>query len=154
AQLPRAEDRLRAFMLGYAAGLTTYDKCLRLIRLGEQAPLLRAKLDEPDDKFGLAAGFFAEILEANTSWRNHRLLAHADRFWRRHRASLGALALDEDPLVNWLPEVMERGRRSVRTTLWSLFRRRLCYDLGALWRSAQSPLGTAVYALEAFFGTR
>jgi 1-acyl-sn-glycerol-3-phosphate acyltransferase len=153
----RLEDpplRLRAFLLGFAAGLTTYEKCLKLIEAGEAAPLLRAKLNEPDLKFGLPAGFFEEILEANTAWRNHRLLAHAGRFWRQHAASVASLGVDADPDYAWLPAVIEARRAAVRQTMRTLFLRRLHYNVAALWRSASDGLGSLLYGCEAFFGAR
>src|SRR5215207_7077601 len=56
--------QLRTFLIGFAAALTLYSKSLKLIQTYEREPLIRAKLNEPEEKFGLPSGFFEEVLAA------------------------------------------------------------------------------------------
>src|ERR1035441_9921021 len=53
--------RLRCFVVAFAAALVLYEKSLKIIQVTEHRRLLRAKLNEPDVKYELEAGFFDEI---------------------------------------------------------------------------------------------
>lgn len=133
-------DRLRAFMIGYAAALTLYAKSLRLVRTYEDDPLVRKKLNEPDAKFGIGEGFFEEILAAYTSPGNYRRIGRAHRFWRSRRRAVRRLGLADDPAVGWLCGTIRRQRRDVRTMYWRVLWHRLRYDHRALWRSLVTPV--------------
>ena len=61
-QIEEPTRQLRAFMVGFAAALTLYAKSLKLIQSYEHEPLIRQKLNEPDVKFGLEAGYFDDVL--------------------------------------------------------------------------------------------
>ena len=61
-QLTEPINQLRGFMIAYAAGLTLYAKSMKFIQAYEHEPLIRGKLNEPDPRSGLEAGFFEEVL--------------------------------------------------------------------------------------------
>jgi 1-acyl-sn-glycerol-3-phosphate acyltransferase len=151
-QFDRPENQLRSFMIAYAAGLTLYARSLKLIQAYEHEPLIRAKLNEPDAKFGLGGGFFEEILRAYTSLNNYRLLAGCGLFWVGHRRDVRRLGLAADPDWSWLAEVIHRQRSAVRKTFWYVLRHRLRYDGRAVLRSLHRPMHRARYGLRAFVG--
>jgi glycerol-3-phosphate O-acyltransferase/dihydroxyacetone phosphate acyltransferase len=148
--LENESDRIRGFMIGYAAGLMLYAKSMKLIQTYEHDPLVRNKLNEPDAKFGIRAGFFEEILRAYTSLYNYRLLAASGRFWYRRRRAARRLGLDAQGDYRSLAEVIHRHRFAARKTFWYLVRHRLRYDWRALWRSLFRPLYNARYSMRAF----
>ncbi len=151
-ELPAGRDQVRAFTIAYAAGLTLYAKSLRLIAAYERDPLVRAKLNEADPKFGLAAGFFDEILRAYTSLYNYRLLAQAGRFYRRNRRAVRA-AWGSSGDGRWLAEIIRRHRIVARRTFWQVFSRRLHYDWRAVARWIFRPVRSTEYSLRAFVGS-
>lgn len=151
-QFAEPVDQLRGFMIAYSAGLTLYVKTMRLVQAYEHEPLIRAKLNEPDVKFGLEGGFFEEILRAYTSLVNYRLLAGCGVSWLRHRRAARRAGLDKDPDWAWLAEVIRRQRPAVRKTFWYLLRHRLCYDWRMLGRLLHRPVHRTRYSLRAFVG--
>jgi hypothetical protein len=145
-------SRLRGLIIGFAAALTLYAKSLKLIQTYEHEPLIRKKLNEPDAKFGLEAGFFEEVLGAYTSLRNHRLVAHANRFWRAQRKTIRELRLAESPDWHWLCQVIRQQRADVRRRFGRILRGRLRYDWRVLWHSSLKPVRDLRYTLRCLVG--
>jgi hypothetical protein len=125
---------------------------LKLIELYEHEPLVRAKLNEPDAKFGLGAGFFEEILRAYTSPYNYRLLARAGRFWVRQRRRVRDLPLENDATWVWLCTVIREQRSAARSSFWSLLWRRLRFDWRASFRALVRPIHQTRYGVQSFVG--
>ncbi|MHB8520070.1 MAG: YiiX/YebB-like N1pC/P60 family cysteine hydrolase [Limisphaerales bacterium] len=148
-----ARCRLRGLIIGFAAALTLYAKSLKLIQAYEHEPLVRKKLNEPDAKFGLEADFFEEILGAYTSLRNHRLIAHANQFWRAQRKTIKDLRLAESPEWEWLCQVIRRQRADVRKRFGKILRGRLRYDWRVLWQATLQPVRDMRYTLRSFVGS-
>lgn len=152
AKLEEPVDQLRAFMLGYAAALTTYANCLRLIRACERSSLLRRTLNQADPEQGLPAGFVDEVLEANTSPHNAILLARARGFWRSQAEARTRTGLDRDPDYGWIADLVAGQASITRRSLGQIVGRRLRYALRALGEAALGPLGRALYAARACSG--
>jgi 1-acyl-sn-glycerol-3-phosphate acyltransferase len=149
-QLIESVDQLRGFMIAYAAGLTLYAKSMQFIRAYADQPLIRAKLNEPDPRSGLEAGFFDEVLWAYTSLTNYRRLAGCGRYWLAHRRELRASGLDADPAWSWLAQVIRRQRAAVQSTLWYVLRTRMRLEGRSLLRSLYRPVHRARYGLRSF----
>lgn len=117
---PRETDlktQLQGFILGYAAALMMFSKSLRFIQMSSQLDVVRRKLNEPDERFGIDSGFFDEVVETYASFRYLALFAAADRFWRKHRADISRLGLDDDIDVGiFIPYI-----RRLRVRCWQLF---------------------------------
>lgn len=152
-QLGQPVDQLRGLMVGYAAALVLYRKSLKLIETYEHEPLVRQKLNEPDAKFGLEAGFFEDILSAYTSLYNYRLLARAGRAWRQQRRLARDLGLDRDPRYGWLADAIRRNRSAVRRSFWKVLRQRLRRDWRVIARSALRPIRGTRYSLQSLVGS-
>lgn len=123
---------LRAFVVGYAAALRLYQKSLRLIEIAEFDPMLRAKLNEPDRKFGLEGGFFEEVLVSYASLYNYLRLLLASADWRLNRRRVRDLGIEDDPEIGWLVPIIARERRALKGRFWSILGKRLRRD----WRAA------------------
>lgn len=145
-------EQLRGFVVGYAAALKLYRKSLQLIAATEDDAFLRAKLNEPDTRFGLEAGFFEDVLLAFTSLRNWLAMNGADWFWLTQRRRAKKLGLDRDPEVGWLLPHIAADRKVWNTLFWRLVWSRLRRD----WRSARkrlfAPLKVARYGSQALMG--
>lgn len=127
------EDRPAAFLAAFAAAVLLIDAARFLREEFGDHPAIRAKLNEPEPHFGVAADTLETIERSLTSPRTAWHIYHAARYYREHEAELRRLAAARglDPCL----EVIER--------LW----RRLDVDLGRLAqarlraRAAQAELG-------------
>ena len=146
--------RLRCFVIAYAAALVLYEKSLKIIQVTEHQPLLRAKLNEPDAKFDVEAGFFDDVLVGYSSLSNYRALARGDRFWRGQRRSEEFRRLDADPEWRWLGDIIRKKRVIVRKRLVDVLLRRLRYDWRAFWQTVLRPARQTRYGLQTLLGGR
>ena len=144
----------RGFLIAFAAGLVLYAKSLKFIDVAERLPLLRAKLNEPDAKFELEAGFFDDVRTGYSSLFNYRALARADRFWGGLRHTELFRRLDADAEWHWLCETIRRKRGVIRKSLWGALRRYLRSNWHALWQKALRPARQTRYGLQSLVGGR
>jgi len=153
AHIAEESLRRRCFLVGFAAALVLYAKSLKIIQVAEHQPLLRAKVNEPDAKFDLEAGFFDDVLVGYSSLSNYRALARADRFWRSQRREI-CRRLDTESDWHWLCNIIRRKRRVVRKRLFDVLKRRLRYDWRAFWQTALRPARQTRYSLQSLLGGR
>ncbi len=146
--------RLRCFVVAFATALVLYEKSLKIIQVTEHQRLLRAKLNEPDAKFDVEAGFFDDVLVGYSSLSNYRALARGDRFWRGQRRSEVFRRLDADPDWHWLGDTIRKKRVIVRKRLIDVLLRRLRYDWRAFWQTAFRPARQTRYGLQTLLGGR
>ncbi len=154
ARIADAGLRARCFLLAFADALVLYAKSLKFIGVAERDPLLRAKLNEPDAKFELEAGFFDDVTIGYSSLYNYRALARADRFWRGLRHTADFRELDADVDWHWLCETIRRKRAVIRKSLLGALRRCLRAKWRALWRNALRPARQTRYGLQSLVGGR
>jgi hypothetical protein len=141
------ELRLRGMVVGYAAALALYRRSLRVVELVEDDRMLRSKLNEGDAKFGLAPGFFEDVLLSYTSIYNYFKIARARLFWATQRRRLRALAA-EPPYARLIESAVE-DRRRLDLRFWALFGQRLRRDWKAALRRLLRPLKLARYGSQA-----
>jgi len=154
ARIPDESLRLRCFIVAFAAALVLYAKSLKIIQVTEHQRLLRAKLNEPDAKFDVEAGFFDDVLVGYSSLSNYRALARGDRFWRGQRRSELFRRLDADPDWRWLGDIIRKKRIIVRKRLVDVLLKRLRYDWRAFWQTALRPARKTRYSLQTVLGGR
>ena len=145
--------QLRTFLVGFAAGLTLYSKSLKLIQTYEREPLIRAKLNEPEEKFGLGSGFFEEVLAAYSSPRNYWRLLKASSFWRRHQRAAKRLGLLQDDRAKWLTGTIRRQRKAIPRRLLQVLLQRARYDFRLFVATTLAPFRKGGYALKSALGT-
>lgn len=131
---------LRHFIVGYAASLRLFQKSLRLVEIAEFDPMLRRKLNEPDRKYGLKAGFFEDVLISYSSVYQYLRMVGAGIFWRRHRRRVRDLGLEDDRIVGWLVPVIINERHILQGKFWQILGKRLRRDWGAAWRLFVRPV--------------
>ena len=146
---PRS-DQLHGVLVGLAAALTLYSNSLKLIQTYEREPLVRNKLNEPDSRFELEAGFFDTILRAYSSPGKYRELIKAIWFWQANRREIQRLAAEPD--CHWLIRLVRRERTVVRQRLTKILLCRLRYDWRAFRQTALRPVLRTRYGMQSWIG--
>ncbi|MEI7909137.1 MAG: YiiX/YebB-like N1pC/P60 family cysteine hydrolase [Verrucomicrobiota bacterium] len=154
AQIEDESLRTPGFLVAFAAALVLYAKSLKFIHVAERHPLLRAKLNEPDAKFDLEAGFFDDVRNGYSSLFNYRALLRADRFWGGVRRSGLFRSLDLDADWHWLCEIIRRKRGVIHKSLLGALLRYLRSNWDVVWRHALRPARRTRYGLQSLVGGR
>jgi hypothetical protein len=128
-----AEDRLRAFVIGFTAACMLLRSGSYLVRCAEGRPVVARKLDEAEPRFGIARKSYTEIYKAQSAVRRMGKFHTAWRFYDEYRRSILAMAGDElvgpvIPLLKAEEPFMEKSRREyiakrIRYRLHSFLRR-------------------------------
>ncbi len=143
-----ADLQIRQLLVGLAAGLTLYSKSLKLVGAFEHQPLVRRKLNEPDAKFDLPAGFFDEVIRAYSSVRNYRAIIRGLRFWRSHLRGIERLRREEGGDWAWVCDAIRLQRAAMRRRLARVLWCRLRHDWRDLWHKTLRPVRFARERLE------
>lgn len=153
-QLRPAGLRLRAFMVAFASALTLYARSLRLQQLASQSSLVRNKLNEPEPKFELEAGFFDEVMAGYCSLRNFGLVHMASWFWLWRRRSIRRLVRREPTPWEAIERLIVSQREAFKTLLLTFWHSR--WELGwrSLWTTLRAPAHRAQYSVRAGVGRR
>ncbi len=128
-----AEDRLRAFAIGFTAACFLLRSGSYVIRMAEGRPVIAEKLDEAEPRFGIVRKTFTDIYRAQSSVPRLWKFSMACRFYDEYRSRLIAMVDDEMvgpviPLLTAEEPFMEKRRREYvakrfRYQLHSFFRR-------------------------------
>lgn len=148
--IPAADDRLRGFLLGLATALTLYSYSLKMIQAYEREPLVRAKLNEPDLKFEIEAGFFEEVLRSYSSLGNYWAFIKGIWFWQSHRRMIQKIARTGE--WRWIVDYIRRERVLVRKRLVNVLLCRLRYDWKTFWRTVFQPVYKTRYGMQSLIG--
>jgi hypothetical protein len=146
--------RLRCFLVAFGAALVLYAKSLKIIAFAEHVPMLRAKINEPDIKYDMEAGFFDDVLAGYSRICNYRSILQADAFWRAHRREAHAFAGEAGGDWVWLVDLIRHQRHAVRRRLLHVLWQRLRYDRRAFSQTILSPFRQARHGLERLLGDR
>jgi hypothetical protein len=95
-------ERHRGFLLAFAAAAQLYDWSSTLVHTYRDVPTIRAKLNEPDQRFGIEADLFERIYQSLTSLNNLTRLRDATAFFELHQPALTATAAASGPPFPWL----------------------------------------------------
>lgn len=111
-----AEDRLRAFVIGFTAACMLLRSGSYLVAIAEDRPVVAQKLDEAEPRFGIARKSFTEIYRAQSSVRRMWRFFIAWRFYEEYRGRILAMADDGRvgpviPLLRAEEPFMEKRRR-------------------------------------------
>ncbi len=145
---------IECFLVAFGAALILYAKSLRIIAFAEHEPMLRAKLNEPDVKHDMEAGFFDDVLAGYSRLCNYRSMLQADAFWRAHRREGFSFARTAGGDWAWLADLIRHQRHNVRNRLLHVLWQRLRYDRRAFGRTMLSPFRRARHGLEALLSGR
>lgn len=146
--------QLQSFLLAFGAALVLYAKSLKIISFAEHVPMLRAKLNEPDMKYELPAGFFDDVLACYSRFSNYNAIHDADAFWKRHRRQAQVLAVEAGGAWPWLTDLLRHQRHVVTRRFRHVLLQRLRYDWRAFGRTVVYPFRRARRGLEDLIGDR
>jgi hypothetical protein len=146
--------RLPCFLVAFGAALVLYAKSLKIISFAEHVPMLRAKINEPDVKYDLEAGFFDDVLAGYSRLCNYRSMVQADAFWRAHRREAHAFAGEAGGDWVWLVDLIRRQRHAVRNRLLHVLWQRLRHDWRAFSQTLLSPFRLARHGVEGLLSGR
>ncbi len=90
-----AEDRLRAFVIGFTAACFLLRSGSYITRIAEGRSVVARKLDEAEPRFGIARKSFTEIYQAQSSVLRMWKFYMAWRFHEEYRGRILAMAGDE-----------------------------------------------------------
>jgi hypothetical protein len=146
--------RLRCFLVAFGAALVLYAKSLKIIAFAEHVPMLRAKINEPDIKYDMEAGFFDDVLAGYSRICNYRSILQADAFWSAHRQEAHTFACEAGGDWVWLVDLIRHQRHAVRSRLLHVLWQRLRHDWRAFYQTMLSPLRQARHGLESLLSNR
>ena len=90
-----AEDRLRAFVIGFTAACMLLRSGSYVVGIAERRPVVAHKLDEAEPRFGIARKSFTDIYRAQSSVQRMWKFYMAWRFYDEYRARILAMSGDE-----------------------------------------------------------
>jgi hypothetical protein len=154
ASVEPQQCRLRCFLVAFGAALVLYAKSLKIIAFAEHVPMLRAKINEPDSKYDMEAGFFDDVLAGYSRICNYRSILQADAFWRAHRREAHAFGAEAGEDWVWLLDLIRRQRHAVGHRLLHVLWQRLRYDWRAFGQTMLSPFRRVRHGLESLLGDR
>ena len=154
ASVQPPQCQLRCFLVAFGAALVLYAKSLKIIAFAEHVPMLRAKINEPDSKYDLEAGFFDDVLAGYSRLCNYRAILQADGFWRAHRREAHAFAAEAGEDWTWLLDLIRHQRHAVRHRLLHVAWQRLRHDWRAFGQTMLSPFRQVRHGIESLLGDR
>jgi hypothetical protein len=101
------------FLIGYAGAIVLVDAARSLRELFHDSAVVRAKLNEPEPHFGIAAGTYDAVQKSLTAPLHAWHLHHANRHWEAERAAFEQAAAG-DPVLAPVLAVVERLGHRVR----------------------------------------
>lgn len=111
-----AEDRLRAFVIGFTAACMLLRSGSYLVRIAEGRAVVAQKLDEAEPRFGIVRKSFTEIYRAQSSVQRMWKFFMAWRFYDEYRGRILSMSGDGMvgpviPLLKAEEPFMEKRRR-------------------------------------------
>jgi hypothetical protein len=140
-----AEDRLRAFVIGFSAACMLRRSGSYVVGIAERRPVVAQKLDEAEPRFGIARKSFTDIYRAQSSVQRMWKFYMAWRFYDEYRSRILAMLDDEMvgpivPLLKAEEPFMEKRRREYVT-------KRFRYRLHSFLRRKRSGFETTMFSI-------
>ncbi len=105
--------KARCFTVGYAAGMTAFQTSLKFVTTYEDEPMARAKLNEPERRWGLPAGMFDQVFASATNDHNLELAAEMAAYFESKRSDWRKANIWPKEDFEWLETLIEGGVRYV-----------------------------------------
>jgi hypothetical protein len=134
--------------VGFAAGTTIYGSSLALVALCHDEPLVRDKLNEAEEQWGVPAGMFDRIHESVALEHNQEVFEEMCAYFEERRSEWRQCGLDEDDR-DWLESALEHGVTAVVTSPMYGKRPPLRLILERVKKDAYTP----VYAVQSLVST-
>ena len=150
AEIDDEEEQARSFLLAFGAAVMLYNWSGILVRHYRDVPLVRAKLNEPDKRFGIEADLFEQICEGLTKIENLRRLHEASLHFARHRALFRDKIAAGSADFAWLIEEARQHYGVVKQNWREILTERLQVEFESLSRQGLAPLKTVAARLKAW----
>ncbi len=108
------EQKIRCFLLGYAAGATALDVGIKLVERYRDRRAARAKLNEPDAAWGVKEGMFDEIYYGVTNPRNVAIFEEFAQYFAHKRAAWRKAGIHPKAEMDWLEARIDRCTAEIR----------------------------------------
>lgn len=105
-------ETLEEFLVGYAAAVVLIDAARYLRDLFGNDEIVRRKLNESYEQYGIATGSFDTIQLALTSPQNALRIHDANNFFDQHSVSIGALSANKPHLQQLLDVIIKFGHKT------------------------------------------
>lgn len=106
------EEAIVEFTIGYAAAITLVDAARFLRQLFGEDKIVRRKLNEPFDIYGIAEGSFDVVQASLTTPANAIGIHNANAFFDEHQEAIRSASNDEQPLQIVLDVIDRLGERT------------------------------------------
>ncbi len=138
--------RDEAFMLAFTAAVMLYDWSSTLVNTYRDVPVIRAKLNEPDPRYGIEEGLFERIYESLTSLRNLGRLRDAVALYELHHERF-RLRFKDHLIYTWLMQQADRLCPALKRHDVDILRERVERGWDHWQRRAAKPFSDVRYQL-------
>lgn len=146
--VPRADLRLKSFLLAYVSGLTLYREGIVLVTMFRDRPRARAKLNEAEPIWGIPPDIFETVYRNITNPTNVRLLGEAWDYYTSQVPQMALLGLTEGAEFGWLHDTIRQQQRYIEGSAIDIWKGK--WDI--LWRDLQVLQREATYNAVAILG--
>lgn len=147
-----SEEYNEAFLIAFAAAILLVDAARFLRETFRECPVIRHKLDEPAEQFGIPEGMHTRVQESLTSPRHAWHLFHANRYYHNHQDELKAIAFAGD--ITDVYQVVTRLSHRVAPPASRYLKSRVKVRAsGAVQRVGHGLFGQALYGLQEVFSS-
>jgi len=136
---------LKEFAIAYAAACLLVRAASYLVKLTEDAPVTRKKLDEPEPRYQLPAKTFTEVYGSLTSPRRWWGFFDASRFYQKKRKAIHALS--SDPAIAPVIELLKEEEKLIDLRSDELLRKRIGYRIHSILRRNASGYRKVMFSL-------
>jgi hypothetical protein len=145
------EDRPKAFLVAFAAALVLVDAARFLREHVDERPVVRDKLNEPQETFGIPEGMYDQVQRSLVSSRNAWHLYHAIQYYEENEATLRQQALNSplEPVLEIVQRLRARLDVSVSRFAEVKLRTRMAQVASEI---ARTLFGRALYGLQKWGG--
>lgn len=140
-----AEDRFRAFVIGFTASCMLLRSGSYVVRIASGKPVVAQKLDEAEPRFGMVRKSFTDIYRAQSSvprmWRFHQAWRFYDEY-RRH-----ILAMADDGMVGSLIPLLKAEEPFMEKRKREYLAKRFRYRLHSFFRRNRSGFENTMFQM-------
>jgi hypothetical protein len=141
----KGTDNLSEFIVAYAAACLLMRAGNFIVEMATEHPIVMAKLDEPELRFGLEAKIFTRIYQSLTSRKRWWGFFEATRYYEAHRAEV--VALKSDAVLGPVVELLLAEEAMVSARRRDFLKTRLAYRIHSFIRRNHSGLRKTMFQM-------
>jgi len=148
---PSGPENIEAFMVAYAAACQLVRSADFIINLADENAVVRKKLDEPEQRFGLEGKHYTRIYGSLTSPKRWWAFYEATRYYEANRARI--VAWQGDAILGPVVDLLLAEEAFVAMRRRDYLQRRLAYRLHAFLRRNHSGYRKTMFNLMKLSGS-